>query len=129
MMKDDKIFRAMELIASRELLLETLKPSGQAQLDTHEHSVDGIATALRAAFDAGHATARQEALNEAALEAFMTKTKRLENELQHLQALAESYYDIAPGEINWGRIGDLDMVIEQLTQMTDILCQEGEGAI
>ena len=66
--------------------------------------------------------------NSRALETFAELTALIKNHLDRLQGAADNHFDLAPEEINWGHVGDLNHYADLLKNLTDSVFQEGEYA-
>ncbi|MCE8556325.1 hypothetical protein KBY29_18580 [Ruegeria pomeroyi] len=65
---------------------------------------------------------------EAALAAFVAKKAEIDAMLARLQALSDDHFGFDPDAINWGSVGSIASVADDLAQITDFLFGEGEHA-
>lgn len=65
---------------------------------------------------------------DAALAAFIAKKAEIDAMLARLQALSDDHFGFEPDTINWGSVGSITSVAEDLGQITDFLFGEGEHA-
>ncbi|MCE8540120.1 hypothetical protein KBY27_21870 [Ruegeria pomeroyi] len=65
---------------------------------------------------------------EAALAAFIAKKAEIDVMLARLQALSDDHFGFDPEAINWGSVGSIASVAEDLGHVTDFLFGEGEHA-
>ena len=66
--------------------------------------------------------------NTQALDAFLARKAEIDTMLARIQALSDDYFNVAPDEVHWGHVGDLDRYAELLKRITDIAFREGENA-
>ncbi len=63
-----------------------------------------------------------------AIDVFIARKAEIDTMLKRLQALSENHFDTVPDEVNWGDVGSLGYVAEQLKEITDFVFGEGEYA-
>ncbi len=66
--------------------------------------------------------------SQTALDAFMARKTEIDAQLARLQALSDEHFNLSPGSIHWGHVGDLTRYTELLRQITDAAFNEGEHA-
>ena len=63
-----------------------------------------------------------------AIDVFIARKAEIDTMLKRLQAFSDNHFDTAPDEVNWGDVGSLGHVAEQLKEITDFVFGEGEYA-
>jgi hypothetical protein len=66
--------------------------------------------------------------NDAALAAFVARKAEIDVMLDRLAALSAEHFGVAPDDVNWGHVGNLDSYAALLKRITDSGFQEGEFA-
>ncbi|NEI52666.1 hypothetical protein GR217_34170 [Rhizobium leguminosarum] len=66
--------------------------------------------------------------NSAALDAFVAKKMQIDNMLNLLLALSDRHFEVAPQDVTWGDVGDLEHYAAQLKEITDRAFRQGEYA-
>jgi hypothetical protein len=66
--------------------------------------------------------------NDAALGAFVARKAQIDALLDRLAALSAEHFRVAPDDVNWGHVGNLDSYAALLKRMTNSAFQEGEFA-
>ena len=63
-----------------------------------------------------------------ALDAFIAKKAEFDAILARLQSLSAEHFNLAPDQIQWGHVGDLEFTLEHLREIRDSAFHEGEYA-
>ena len=66
--------------------------------------------------------------NDRAQAAFVAKKAEIDAMLERLQALSDDHFGVAPEEVSWGHVGNLEHHAELLKRITDMAFNEGEHA-
>lgn len=61
-------------------------------------------------------------------QAFQAHAANIQRNLKRLQKLADEGFRVAPTDIHWGHVGDLNEYDALLTRITDMAFREGEYA-
>jgi len=64
--------------------------------------------------------------NEKAIYKFNEKTNESQKRLAELQKYLDTYTAINPDEINWGDVGSMGYLLQQLNELTDWAYKRGE---
>ncbi len=73
-------------------------------------------------------TIRRHAERPAALDEFLAKKAEIDAMLARLQALSADHFNFDPDAVNWGSVGSISSVADDLRKITDFLFGEGEHA-
>ena len=73
-------------------------------------------------------TARRNANNAQALDAFLAAKAQIDTMLSRLKALSEDHFETHPDEITWADVGTLNHYVSLLQQIADSAFEEGEYA-
>jgi hypothetical protein len=65
---------------------------------------------------------------DAALQKFLAKKVEIDTMLARLQALSDDHFNFDPEAVNWGHVGSIGSVANDLQKITDFLFGEGEHA-
>lgn len=65
---------------------------------------------------------------DAALQKFLAKKGEIDTMLARLQALSDDHFNVDPEAVNWGHVGSISSVANDLQKITDFLFGEGEHA-
>ena len=68
------------------------------------------------------------ATNQTALDAFIARKTEIDEMLARIQGLSDDHFNVHPGDVHWGHVGDLAHYAEQLREITNAAFQEGEHA-
>lgn len=63
-----------------------------------------------------------------ALDAFLAHKRDIDRLLERLAALSADHFGVAPDEIDWGHVGDLEHCAAGLREISDSAFAEGEYA-
>ena len=63
-----------------------------------------------------------------ALDAFLEHKATIDQELKMLKAMADDHFEVDPDGINWGHVGDLERIAQELQAINDRLYKRGEYA-
>ena len=63
-----------------------------------------------------------------ALQEFITYKTQFDDLLNRLKRLSDDHFEIAPDDINWANVGDLNYYIKELQKISDRAFSEGEHA-
>jgi hypothetical protein len=63
-----------------------------------------------------------------AIDAFLAKKFEIDTILERLATLSAEHFNVAPDEINWGHVGDLERAAATLREISDRAFGEGEYA-
>jgi hypothetical protein len=63
-----------------------------------------------------------------AIDEFLACKFEIDTILERLAALSAEHFNVAPGEINWGHVGDLERTAARLREISDSAFGEGEYA-
>ena len=66
--------------------------------------------------------------NTKALDAFLAAKFEIDTMLARLQALSDDHFNFDPEAVNWGSVGSIGSVANDLRKITDFLFGEGEHA-
>ena len=73
-------------------------------------------------------TRRACATNDKALAAFIAAKTEIDERIERLKALSDEHFGFDPDAVNWGSVGSIQSVAEDLRKITDFLFDEGEHA-
>ena len=57
--------------------------------------------------------------SQSALETFLVKKNQLDILLKRLQSISDEHFCLSPDEINWGHVGDIGHLLDELTEATE----------
>ena len=66
--------------------------------------------------------------HQEAVDAFIARKAEIDTILERLRGLSDDHFDLAPDDITWGHVGQLDRYIGILRDLSDMAFHKGEYA-